>query len=218
MNLGDVIKTYRGEKNISMDDFAKISGLSKGYISMLEKNENPRTKEPIAPSVETVQKVAKAIMIDFNELLDMINSQEITLSLKKIGKRKSIQIPVLGYVRAGIPLEAVEDILDYEEISEEMAHNGEYFALKIKGNSMEPRINEGDVVIVRKQEDIESGDIAIVLVNGSDATCKKVIKHDMGISLVSFNQNYEPMMFSNNEIQKIPIHIVGRVVENRQKY
>lgn len=218
MTLGDIIKEYREERNMSMEDFSKISGLSKGYISMLEKNENPRTGKPIAPSMEVVKKVSSALMVDFNELFKMIDSQEITLSLKKISKRKSIQVPVLGYVRAGIPLEAVEDILDYEEISEEMAVNGDYFALKIKGDSMEPRICDGDVVIVKKQEDVETGEIAIVLVNGCDATCKKIIKHEIGISLVSFNSNYSPMMFSNAEIQTVPISIIGKVVENRQKY
>lgn len=70
-------------------------------------------------------------------------------------------------------MEAVENILDYEEISEDMARQGDYFALQIKGDSMEPRIKEGDVVIVRKQPDVESGEVAIVLVNGDEATIKK---------------------------------------------
>lgn len=87
---------------------------------------------------------------------------------------RGVRIPVLGRVVAGIPIEAVEEILDYEEITPELAATGEFFALKIRGHSMEPRMMEGDVVIVRKQEDVESGDVAIVLVNGNEATVKRV--------------------------------------------
>jgi len=220
MVLGDIIKEYRNKHNLTMDEFAKRSSLSKGYISMLEKNENPRNKKPIAPSLEVIKQISTAIFMDFNEVINLIGrDQEITLGIKKIiGKKKSVQIPVLGYVPAGIPIEAIEDIIDYEEISEQLASNGDYFGLKIKGNSMEPRITEGDIVIVRKQSDVESGDIAIVLVNGNDATCKKLIKHENGISLISFNQVYSPKFFTRDEILNKPITIVGRVVENRQKY
>jgi repressor LexA len=95
-----------------------------------------------------------------------------------------VWIPVLGEIAAGIPIEAVTDIIDYEEISAEMAANGEYFALKIKGNSMEPRIVNGDVVIIRKQETAESGDVVAVLVNGESATVKKIKIRPEGIILI----------------------------------
>ena len=135
---------------------------------------------------------------------------------RKFGK--SVKIPVLGRVAAGIPIDAITDILDYEEITETMSMTGEYFGLKIKGNSMLPRIAEGDVVIVRQQPDAESGEVVIAQVNGNTATCKKLIKHPTGISLVSFNPEYEPMYFSNEDILRLPVTIIGKVVENRQKY
>lgn len=119
---------------------------------------------------------------------------------------------------AGIPIEAITDVLDYEEITETMSMTGEYFGLKIKGNSMLPRIAEGDVVIVICQPDAESGQVVIAQVNGDSATCKKLVKHSSGISLVSFNHDYEPMFFSNEDIQRLPVTIIGKVVENRQKY
>ena len=102
-----------------------------------------------------------------------------------------VKIPVLGKVAAGIPIEMIEDILDFEEIPEIIGRTGEYFGLKIRGNSMSPRINEGDVVIVRKQSDADSGDVVIAQVNGNEATCKKLIKHKEGISLVSFKKNMQ---------------------------
>lgn len=130
---------------------------------------------------------------------------------------KSVTINVLGRVAAGIPIEAVENIIDTEEISLELARTGEFFGLQIHGDSMEPRIYDGDVVIVRQQEDAESGEIVIALVNGSDATCKRLIKYATGISLMSLNSKYEPMMFSNDEINEKPVKIIGKVVELRGK-
>ena len=99
-----------------------------------------------------------------------------------------------------------------------MAHTGDFFGLRIKGDSMSPRISEGDVVIVRQQNDAESGDIVIVLVDGESATCKRLIKYKDGISLISFNPMYEPMNFTKEDIIEKPVTIIGKVVENRQKY
>ena len=101
--------------------------------------------------------------------------------------KKAIRIPVLGNVAAGVPIEAIEDVIDYEEISEELAHTGDFFALKIKGDSMEPRICNGDVVIVRKQNYAESGDLVIVLVNGDLSLIH--IFSGVGFSLPHFGHN-----------------------------
>ncbi len=134
-------------------------------------------------------------------------------------KKSPINIPVLGYVAAGVPIEAITDILDYEEISPDMLKDGsEYFALKIKGQSMEPRIYDGDVVIVRVQPDVDSGQIAIVCVNGDNATCKKIIKQIGGILLQPLNPTYETVFYTNEQIAQVPITILGRVVELRGKF
>lgn len=135
------------------------------------------------------------------------------------GKNKGIKIPVLGRVVAGIPLEATTEILDWEEITPEMASAGEYFALQIKGSSMMPRIQEGDVVIVKKQPSVESGEIAIVLINGDEATIKQVYVQENGIMLQAYNPTVYPAHFYNNEeIQKLPICVIGKVVELRGKF
>lgn len=132
--------------------------------------------------------------------------------------RKGVVINVLGRVAAGIPIEAVTDIIDTEEIPEEMAKTGEFFGLQIHGDSMEPKFSEGDVVIVRQQDDAESGDVVIAMINGDDATCKRLRKYRDGIELVSTNPSYEPMFFSNEDIEKKPVKIIGRVVELRAKF
>ena len=165
----------------------------------------------IIPSTGKIQKIADYFNIGKSDLLDDKSSI--------VGKqtRRGIVINVLGRVAAGIPINAVEEIIDTEEISEDMAKTGEFFGLQIKGDSMEPRMYEGDVVIVRQQDDAESGDIVIALVNGNDATCKRLMKYSGGIQLLSLNSKYEPMMYSNQDIIEKPVKIIGKVVELRGK-
>ena len=129
-----------------------------------------------------------------------------------------VKIPVLGRVQAGIPVEAIEDIIDQEEISAKMAESGEYFGLAVRGDSMEPKFSEGDVVIVRRQPDIDSGDIAIVMINDADATIKKVIKQENGIMLKPSNDKYEPVFFDKKSIKSKHVQIIGKVVELRAKF
>lgn len=113
---------------------------------------------------------------------------------------------------------AIESIINYEEISQEQARTGEFFGLQIKGDSMEPRITDGDVVIVRKQETVENGEIAVVLINGDDATVKKFYKTDAGIKLVSTNPTYDPFFFTPDEVNTLPVSVIGKVVELRAKF
>ncbi len=131
---------------------------------------------------------------------------------------KGIKIPVLGRIQAGIPVEAIQEIIDYEEIPSEFLKKGSFFALQIKGDSMEPKFSEGDVVIVREQADLESGEVGVVIINGSDATIKKVVKHQDGISLIPTNSMYSPMFYTNKEVAALPLQIVGKVVELRAKF
>ncbi len=217
MTLGDIIKEYRTSHNLSMDSFSDRSGISKAYISLLEKNKHPKTGKAIAPSIQCIKQAADGMGMDFNILFGMIDGDITLPTPNSITHPKGVTIKVLGRVAAGIPIEAIEDVIDTEEITEEMAKTGEFFGLQIHGDSMEPRMYENDVVIVRKQDDAESGDIIIAMVNGNEATCKRLIKYSGGISLVSLNAKYAPMTFSNKEILEEPVRILGKVVELRGK-
>ena len=130
----------------------------------------------------------------------------------------TVKIKVLGRVAAGVPIEAVEEIIGEETISRKMANSGEYFGLRISGDSMEPTIHHGSIVIVRQQDDAENGEIAIVVVNGNDATCKRIEKFDNGIMLVPINTEYEEKFYSNEEIESLPVKIVGKVVQARTNF
>lgn len=127
-------------------------------------------------------------------------------------------INVYGNIAAGIPIEAIEDVIDQEEISAEMAHHGEYIALRVKGSSMEPRIMDGDVVIIRLQPDIENGEIAAVFVNGNEVTLKQIKRDENGLWLVPLNPAHAPMYYTQKECAELPIRILGKMVELRAKF
>ena len=226
MYLGEVIKQYRKDNNISMQAFADKCNLSKGYIAMLEKNLNSKTGEAIIPSLETFIKSASAMNMSIDDLLSMVDeNQPIEMPHSSViasaGERFSggNAIPILSTVVAGMPIDAYEDILGYEEVNRKLGGLEELYALKVIGDSMLPVLQEDDIVIVRQQADVESGDIAIVLVNGDTATVKKVMKSDSGITLIAFNPSvYEPHFYSNEEIESLPIKIAGKVVEMKRRF
>ncbi len=140
------------------------------------------------------------------------------IDAKASSSRKGVSINVLSRVAAGVPIETIEDIIDTEEIPVEMAKTGKFFGLQIHGDSMIPNICDGDIVIVRQQEDAETGDIVIATVNGTDATCKRLRKYKDGIELISNNPTYDPLDFSSQEIIEKPVRIIGKVVELRRKF
>lgn len=195
-----IIKDLRVQNGLTQNKLAELCGVHQTAVSQWEKGRTAPDKNSL-----------KILSDIFGVSVDTIMGIESP-------KKDKVLIPVLGYVRAGVPIEAVEEILDYEEISPKMAASGEFFALKIKGNSMEPRICEDDVVIVRKQNDVESGDVAVVLVNSMDATVKKIIKKGTSLSLVPFNPNYDITIFTAEEVSKLPVNIIGKVVELRGKF
>lgn len=127
-------------------------------------------------------------------------------------------IPVLGRVAAGVPIDAIEYIEDYEQISPDLAGTADYIGLRVRGDSMEPRIVDGDVVIVKLQPNCDNGDTAIVLVNGEEATIKRIKKSPEGVLLIPNNPAYEPVFYSNREIATLPVTIIGKVVECRAKF
>lgn len=195
------LKAARQAKHMTQTDVANYIGLTQGAYSNWERGET---------KIDGVQLSRLA------ELFEV--SVDYLLGKTDIPGNKYIRIPVLGRVAAGIPIDAIEEVIDWEDISAEAAGDGEYFGLQIKGHSMEPKISDGDVVIVRRQPDVDSGDIAVVLVNGDDATVKRIKKSPQGVTLIPSNPAYEPLYYSNDEIESLPVQILGRVVELRAKF
>lgn len=155
---------------------------------------------------------AKALRIDPVELMGLGNSRTHKRAVH------GVKIPVLGDVAAGVPIDAIQNYIDEEEIDADLAGTGDFFGLRIHGDSMAPRILDGDVVIVRSQPDANTGDLIIAQINGERATCKRLIKHEDSITLMSFNPAYQPVTFTKEEISQKPVQIIGKVIELRGKF
>lgn len=200
MGVKEKIKQLVRERGMSVREFEQLMGFGNGYVSKLDKS---------SPSSKYINRIANFFDIPVDYLLD---DGETIIDVPK----KNL-IPVLGFVAAGIPITAQENVIGYEEITNDMARRGEWFALVVKGDSMNPRIYEGDIVICREQPDAENGDLVVALINGDEACVKKLIKFDNGIALQSLNPNYPLMTFTEKQIESLPIRIIGKVEELRAR-
>lgn len=191
------IKRLRKRAGISQKLLGEHLGVGQSTVAMWESGKNK-------PEYETLLRMAELFGVGVSELAGDGTS--------------GFRVPVLGRVQAGLPRTAVEDVIGFEEISAEMHRSGEFFALRIRGASMEPRFVDGDTVIVRRQSSVENGEIAIVLVGDEDATCKRFYRHSEGISLVSINPQYAPMFFGAEELETTKIEVLGKVCELRARF
>lgn len=157
------------------------------------------------PRMDVVQKLAFFLDI---ELSDLVEEPKLN---------NNNRIPIFSKIPAGIPIELIEDVIDYEELDPKMfTGDKEYFGVKVSGDSMYPEYRDGDVLIVQKINDCESGQDCIVMINGNDGTFKRVKKTEEGIILQPLNPNYEIKFYSNKEIEELPIKIIGVVKEIRR--
>lgn len=140
------------------------------------------------------------------------------LSNNMTERKSANQIPIVRRVAAGTPLDSIDEVIGYEEITDHMAKTGTYFGLKVNGDSMTPNIADGDIIICRQQPDAEDGQIVVALINGNDGVCKRLKKYQDGtIALISDNSAYPPLYFSMAELDDIPVRIMGIVKELRRK-
>lgn len=192
----------------------KIGATSKEVAFALRLHETTYGKYELGnrePDIETMQRLALFYGTTISYLVGETDNP--------FPEKNALRIPILGRIPAGIPIEAVEDIDDWEEIPVEWAAGGkEYFGLKIRGNSMESKYRDGDTVIFIKASDCNSGDECAIMVNGEDATFKKVLKRKAGIILQPLNTtDYEPVFYNDDEVIDLPITIVGIAKEIRRK-
>lgn len=222
-------------RKMKQADLVQLTGISKGALSSYLSGR-------YTPKQNNVYKLAAALNVSEAWLMgadvpmersrplmfpdgDLIPRSRIKVAdlfpqeaLKALSKTSAVRIPVLGKIPAGVPIEEIEDVIDYEEISDKLAETGEYFALKIQGDSMEPRIHDGDVVIVRCQCEANTGDVVIATINGENGTCKRLKKTEDGLMLLSYNPEYDPFVFSKKEVEEKPVKIIGKVIEARSKF
>ena len=200
MTMGERIKMLREQRGITQSELAEICKVSDKAVSTWENGRN-------IPRMGAIQRMADYFGIPKSAIIE-----NIALPADRV------RIPVLGSIPAGIPLSAIEDIEDWEELSPDMLRGEkEYFALAVKGDSMSPEYRSGDVLILQRQDSCETGDDCAVMVNGDDATFKRVRRTEKGIALQPLNPAYDPIFFANEEILSLPVRILGVVVEVRRK-
>ena len=251
MKLGELLKSYRAEHKLSMDAFCELSDLTKGYISMLEKNEHPKSKKPIVPSYETIEKIAKGMQISVEGLIDMLDDdQEIQINATPpVLSKSSIQTiydqlrqprqeKVLIYAERQLDEQRSEETQS-NEISEVIqlysydyydhpasAGTGQYlndvrverielpvdidadFVIPIKGDSMEPDYQDGDLVFIQTSVDLNNGVIGVFNYNG-DAYIKQLIIDKDQAYLHSLNPVYKDMPIT----PETDFRIIGEVVD-----
>ena len=196
------LKLLRKQFGITMKQLGKEIGLSESTISLYESGKRQ-------PDPSTIRNLASFFGVSADYILGIPESNV---------SANAIRVPVLGTIPAGIPLEAIEDVIDQEAIPADMARGGkEYIGLKVSGDSMSPVYLDGDVLILRVQDACDSGQDCAVMVNGEDATFKRVYLHGDGITLQPLNPAYTPIHYTADEVNTLPVRILGVVVELRRK-
>lgn len=150
---------------------------------------------------------------------DKISEQLRNIGAMYISNTNLVKIPILGTVKAGYDYMAQENWTGYVDVEKDIIKDGyEYFGLTVTGDSMSPFLIENDIVIIKKQDDFENGDIVVAIVNGDEATIKKGKKSEAGILLQPLNSNYEPLIFTYDEMKTIPVTIVGIVKQLKREF
>lgn len=197
MNTGERIKQLRLSYNMTLEELGNKIGVGKSTVRKWETGiiENLRR--------DKIEKLANVFGVSPNYIIGA--EDEITTKL--------VKIPILGQVAAGKPIVAAEYIEGYEEIPEKLAKSGTFFALRVHGNSMSPKIEDGDIVIVEQADSADNDNIVIALVENNEfAVCKRLKYYTDSIALVSLNPDYEPMYFSKEN----PCKIIGKVIQLRR--
>lgn len=215
--LGQYLKNVREQLGYSTYDVNKLCDISQSYLSLME---NGRRKA----SAIILKKLAPIYSLNYIDLyekagyIDLIdNSKKSKTKLDKLGN-PVVEIPILGTVKAGYDYLAQENWIGTIDIDKKLADSGDFFALKVKGDSMAPVLIEDDIVIIKKQDDFENGDIVVAIVNGDEATIKKGKKSESKILLQPFNTNYDPLIFTEEEMDTIPVRIVGIVKQLKREF
>lgn len=218
MHLGELINKYRKSNKMTMEAFAEKSGLSKGYISMLEKNQNPASGNPIAPSVQVIKQVSDAIGMDFNDVMNSLdddyivslNDGTIIKDLPPLSKKEQILSKFKLYenpISAGLG-SWLDEGTEYNYIEIEHPPVSADFALKVRGDSMSPMYNDGDIVFVKSHTLVEPGQVGVFLINGEG-----YLKQWQGNRLLSLNKDYDPIYVEEED----QFMIVGKVVDKLTK-
>lgn len=226
MKTNEYLKLRRQKLGLTMKSLADKVGVSETTISRWESGKIANMRRNV------LLELAKALEVNPIDLMDpmdyngtpLVRGLIIEDEINRIPQsvplkiKNTVTINVLGSIAAGIPLAAQEDIIGTEEIPFEMAKSGEFFGLRVVGESMAPTIHSGDTVIIKKQSSVEDGEIGVILIDGEDATLKRIHKSNDGLLLTGDNPAvYPPTFYSDRQVENLPVTILGKAVEIRRK-
>ena len=206
--IGNRIRKAMEIRNMRQSDIVDRTGINKGALSSYISGR-------YSPKQNNIYLIAKALDVSEAWLMGADVPMERTVLPPGAIPLGRYRIPIVAVVAAGVPIYSEDNIVGYVDYDRDP--HGEVFALRVKGDSMVPKIENGDLVIVDKSVSWEDNDIVIVRVNGHEGTCKRVKRYAEGISLISINPAYEPMYYSREQVEQLPVEVVGRVMEVRSK-
>lgn len=220
-DLGKYLKQLREAKGLSLREVDKLSDISYTHLNMIENG-----KRNVTPAL--LRNLAQLYDVNYLDLyeksgyIDLIEDERVDM-LKKIGAIplsdiQAVKIPILGTVKAGYNYLAQENIIDYIAFKVNRTDTENYYALYVTGDSMTPLFDDGDTVIVHKQDDFENGDNCVVLINGEEATIKKVYRGTTGIELKAVNPYYPSRVFSKEEMKTLPVKVIGVVEKSIRNF
>ena len=206
-------KELRKKAGLTQIEFAQKLNVDQSTISKWE-------QDKAIPDIQMLVQLASFFNVSVDYLMG--REQKVDNNIRGVQmERNTVRIPVYGTIPAGVPIEMIEDsyIEDYEDISADLLRgDNKYFALRVKGNSMLPKFEDDDILILKQTEDCENGAYCAVSINHTECTFKKVIKRMNGLTLMPLNPDYEPLFFTNKEVAELPVTILGVVKEVRRSY
>lgn len=220
-DLGKFLRTIRGNLGYSTYDVNKLCNISPSYLSLIETGKRK-------PSATILKKLAPIYNIDYIDLyekggyIDLVKDKKIfkqQLEKPDEFKKTITQIPLLTTVKAGYNYMARENWEDMIEVDKNIIKDSSsYFALKIKDDSMSPILIKDDIVIIKKQQYFENGDLVVSIINKDEAIIRKGKKAKNTVLFQPLNNSYESLIFTYNEMKIIPITIVGIVKQLKRNF
>lgn len=213
-SVGKLIYDRRTELGITQKEVADFVGVSEATVSRWESGHIDNMRRDRIAALSKILRMSPLAIMGIDDDLSSRLPNMVSV------EARTFRVPIVGRVAAGRPIVADEEIVGYEYIDNKYSKDGhEYFGLRIVGKSMEPTIMDGDIVIVRRQNYVENGEIAIVLIDGEEATAKEVKESADGITLIGHNAAvYTPHFYSAQEVKNLPVQIIGRVVQSIRKF
>ncbi len=207
MMLSERLKELRTKSGLTQEALSKSLNINRATYAHYETGRRE-------PDNEIMQLLATFFNVSVDYLLgrtDIRNFDKLKDQIIPVGN--TVKIPIIGTIRAGEPVLAIENIEGYMVVDEKFVKDGEFFYLRVNGNSMlgKSRIADGDLVLVRKQSCVDNGDIAVVIIDGEEATLKRFYLKENMVVLQPDNPEYEPLIFGQEHLKSGYITIVGLV-------